>query len=333
MKKILRWAFALAVVGTLLSAGWLAWYALTPIPLAASPLDIHVEPGSSLRAAARQIDAAGAHLSPGQFTLLGRLLGKSSDIKAGSYEVETGVTPWQLLEKLTRGDVTQAEIQFIEGWTFRQMRAALDAHPAVRHDTTGLTEREIMRLIDADQDQAEGWFFPDTYLFGKGSSDVDILRRAYRMMHNILLEEWRRRDPDLPYASPYEALIMASIIEKETGIAADRTLVASVFVNRLRRGMLLQTDPSVIYGLGEKFDGNLRKQDLLRDDPYNTYTRPGLPPSPIAMPGLASLRAALHPARTDYLYFVSRGDGSSHFSRDMDEHNRAVNKYQKRRAN
>jgi UPF0755 protein len=333
MKKILRWAFALAVVGTLLSAGWMAWYALTPIALAASPLDIHIEPGSSLRAAARTIEADGARLSPAQFTLLGRLLGKASDIKAGSYEVVTGITPWRLLEKLTRGDVTQAEIQFIEGWTFRQMRAALDAHPAVRHDTAGLTERELMRLIGADQDQAEGWFFPDTYLFGKGASDVHILRRAHRMMQNILSEEWQRRDPDLPYASPYEALIMASIVEKETGIAADRALVASVFVNRLRRGMLLQTDPSVIYGLGDKFDGNLRKQDLLRDGPYNTYTRPGLPPSPIAMPGLASVRAALHPARTDYLYFVSRGDGSSHFSRDMDEHNRAVNKYQKRRAN
>ncbi|MBP9173478.1 MAG: endolytic transglycosylase MltG, partial [Rhizobiales bacterium] len=250
----------------------------------------------------------------------------------GSYEIVQGVTPMQVLEKLTRGDVTQAEIVLLEGWTFRQMRAALDAHAGVRHDTAGWTERQIMEKLAAEG-PAEGRFFPDTYLFAKGSGDLDILKRAYRHMNNILLAEWEGREPSLPYKSPYEALIMASIVEKETGRSQDRTQVASVFLNRLRIGMLLQTDPTVIYGLGEKFDGNLRKRDLLADGPYNTYIRPGLPPTPIAMPGLASVQAVMRPAATEMLYFVARGDGSSQFSRTLEEHNRAVAKYQLRKGN
>lgn len=333
MKKLLGWALAFALLAAMVFAGWMAWFASVPIGLAQSPLDFSIRQGSSLRAAAQQIAEAGADLPPAQFTLLARVLGKAADIKAGSYEVVTGVTPWELLEKITRGDVSQVEIKFIEGWTFRQLREVLDAHPHVRHETRGLSESEIMRRLGAPSESAEGWFFPDTYLFHKGGSDWDILRRAYQTMQKVLDEEWARRDPEVPYASPYEALIMASIVEKETGVAADRELVASVFVNRQRRRMLLQTDPTVIYGIGERFDGNLRKRDLVTDGPYNTYTRPGLPPTPIAMPGLASIQAALRPAKTEYLYFVARGDGTSHFSRDVDEHNRAVNKYQRRRVN
>jgi UPF0755 protein len=212
------------------------------------------------------------------------------------------------------------------------MRVALDSHPEVRHDTTGLSDTEILRRIGAIETSPEGLFFPDTYLFDRHSSDLDILKRAYRAMRLQLASEWQKRSPGLPYQTPYEALIMASIVEKETGHASDRALVAAVFVNRLRRGMLLQTDPTVIYGIGRQFDGNLRKRDLMSDTPYNTYTRSGMPPTPIAMPGLASLKAVLHPADSDMLYFVSRGDGSSEFSRTLAEHNRAVTKYLKSRG-
>ncbi|NMQ07832.1 endolytic transglycosylase MltG, partial [Candidatus Accumulibacter phosphatis] len=250
-------------------------------------------------------------------------------IKAGSYEIARGVTQLQLLRKLTHGDFTQAELAFIEGWTFRQMRERLDAHPDLRHETTGIPEAEIMRLLGAPQVAAEGLFFPDTYLFAKRSSDVELLARAYRAMQRHLEREWSARAAALPYRDPYQALIMASIVEKETGREQDRSLVAAVFVNRLRQGMLLQTDPTVIYGLGENFDGNLRKSDLLADTPYNTYTRAGLPPTPIAMPGLASLRATLHPELSEALYFVARGDGTSHFSHTLPEHRQAVTRYQK----
>ncbi len=313
-------------------AGWLAWFASSPLDLhGQTPLDFSITPGLSLRGVSRQMADSGLGFTPWQFTLLARLLGKSGEIKAGSYEVELGVTPWQLLEKLTRGDVTQAEIVFVEGKTFRQMRAALDAHVSVRHDTAGLSNQEILVRIGTTEKHPEGLFFPDTYLFAKNSSDLDILKRAYRAMQMQLEKEWANRAAVLPYSTPYEALIMASIVEKETGRTTDRSLVSSVFCNRLRTGMLLQTDPTVIYGIGEQYTGNLHKRDLLTDTPYNTYTRPGLPPTPISMPGLASIQAALHPNPSDKLYFVARGDGSSAFSSNLDEHNRAVAKYQKGR--
>ena len=326
--RLLGLSFA-AALGFL---GWMGYFATQPLALQASPLDFTVKAGSTLRSASRQIEEAGVAMPAWQFTLLGRALGKAAEIKAGSYQLAEGVTPLKLLEKLTRGDVTQAEIVLLEGWTFRQMRAALDAHAHVRHDTAGLTERQIIEKLGAEG-AAEGRFFPDTYLFAKGSSDLEVLKRSYRQMEKLLLTEWEQRQANLPYASPYEALIMASIVEKETGQSQDRAQIASVFINRLKKGMLLQTDPTVIYGLGERFDGNLRKRDLQADGPYNTYTRTGLPPTPIAMPGLASIQATLHPARTDAYYFVARGDGSSQFSRTLEEHNRAVAKYQLRKGN
>jgi UPF0755 protein len=209
------------------------------------------------------------------------------------------------------------------------MRGALNAHPALRHDTPALSDSEILARLNIFEPAAEGWFFPNTYHFSNGTSDLAILRRAHQLMRSHLQAQWDARKPELPLATPYEALILASIIEKETGINTERPLIASVFVNRLRLGMRLQTDPTVIYGLGETFDGNLRKRDLLADTPYNTYTRAGLPPTPIAMPGLDSLKAALNPADSDMLYFVSRGDGTSHFSRSHLEHDRAVTKYQR----
>ena len=311
-------------------AAWLAHFAHGALPLSASPLDFTVRPGSSLRSAAGQMAEAGVGFASWQFELLGRLSGRASAIKAGSYEVTSGVTAWELLSKLTRGDVTQAEVLLVEGWTFAQVRRALDTHPDLRHDTQGLTDGEILLRVGGAESHPEGLFFPDTYLFAKQSADLDVLKRAYRMMKRRLETEWQGRAANLPYGTPYQALVMASIVEKETGRAEDRPRIAAVFVNRLRRGMLLQTDPTVIYGLGSRFDGNLRKRDLLADGPYNTYTRPGLPPTPIAMPGLASIQAALSPAKVDDLYFVARGDGSSQFSRTLEEHNRAVDRYQRR---
>jgi UPF0755 protein len=329
MRLIFR-LFAIVLFAMLGFASWMAWFAHRPVPLAESPLEFDIRPGLGLRAAAGAMAEAGIDFPPWQFSWLGRLTGRAADIKAGSYEVSRDITPWQLLQKLTRGDVTQAEIVFVEGLTFRQLRATLDVNASVRHDTAGLNDPDVLARIGAAESHPEGLFFPDTYLFAKQSSDLAILRRAYRAMQRRLAAEWETRAASVPYRTPYEALIMASIVEKETGQSADRPLVASVFANRLRIGMLLQTDPTVIYGMGEKFDGNLRKRDLLADTPYNTYTRAGLPPTPIAMPGLASLQAALHPPVSDKLYFVARGDGSSVFSRSLEEHNRAVARYQLR---
>jgi UPF0755 protein len=312
---------------------WIVWSSLAPLKLASSPLDFNIPAGSSLRSVSQLLPAAGIGISPWQFELLARWKGKDAQIKAGSYEIAEGVTASALLDKLTRGDVSQSEVVLIEGWTFRQMRDALEKHASLIHDSGGLSDAEILARIGATEKSAEGLFFPDTYWFSRNTSELDVLKRAYRAMQAALQEEWDKRDPAVPYANPYEALIVASLVEKETGTAADRPLVAAVFVNRLANDMPLQTDPSVIYGMGDRFDGNLRKSDLARDTIYNTYTRPGLPPTPIAMPGRASLQAALRPADSDLLYFVARGDGSSEFSRTLEEHNRAVNRYQKRRLN
>ena len=328
----LKWLLILAVLSVGGALGGIGWYATQPVALNNSPLDFEVTPGSTLKSAARQIEAAGVGVQPWLLVTIGRLARLDANLKAGSYMVETGVTPWQLLQKLTKGDTSEAEIAFIEGWTFRQMRERLNAHPDLRHDTEGLSDADVLRLIGASELHPEGLFFPDTYLFSKRSRDVDVLARAHRAMQRKLAKEWEGRELNLPYQNPYQALTMASIIEKETGRASDRPMIASVFVNRLRLGMRLQTDPSVIYGLGERFDGNLRKRDLLEDTPYNTYTRAGLTPTPIAMPGMGSLRAALHPAQSNALYFVAKGDGSSHFSSSLEEHNRAVARYQLGRA-
>lgn len=329
MSKFIKNLILLGVFVVTLLGGVFAWIVLSPIRLESSPIEFHIASGSGLRSVARQIGEAGAPVHPWAFIALGKLLRAETSVKAGSYEIESGITPLMLMKKLTRGDVTQTEVAFIEGWTFRQMRDRLDAHPEIQHDSKALSETEILQRIGASESRAEGLFFPDTYLLSKRSSDLEVLARAYRGMQRHLAREWVTKAAGLPYRDPYQALIMASIVEKETGREADRPLVAAVFTNRLRQGMLLQTDPTVIYGVGEKFDGNLRKRDLLTDTPYNTYTRGGLPPTPIAMPGLASLQATLHPADTQALYFVARGDGSSQFSRTLDEHNQAVTRYQR----
>jgi UPF0755 protein len=323
--KLLILAISAAFLGF---CGWLFWFALSPIELAADTVDFSIRSGSTLRSATRQLVDAGLSLPEWKFVLLARIYGASGAVKAGSYQVAPGVTPLLLIRKITRGEYAQAEILLLEGWTFRQMREAIEAHPDLKHDTVNLAGTEIMEKLGEPGAVPEGMFFPDTYVFAKGSSDLAVLARARRAMKGHLDAAWTKRDEGLPISDPYEALILASIVEKETGKASDRAMIAAVFSNRLRLKMKLQTDPSVIYGMGEEFDGNLRKRDLVRDTPFNTYTRVGLPPHPIAMPGLASLSAVMHPAKTDALYFVSRGDGTSEFSRTLVEHNRAVAKYQ-----
>ena len=324
--KLILLVLILAFLAAIAGGGWLTVHHL---PMRNIPTAFSVPPGVSLRAAAQAIETAGVELPAWQLELMGRVLGRSSKIKAGSYEVGAGLTALELLDKLTRGDVTQGELVLVEGKTFRQFRAALNEHPDLAHDSLKLNDVEILARLGAKESHAEGLFFPDTYLFNKGSSDFDVLRRAYKAMQPKLAAAWETRDGTLPLKTPYELLILASIVEKETGRPVDRPLIASVFINRLKRGMRLQTDPTVIYGMGDKFDGNLRRRDLDADTPWNTYTRDGLPPTPIALPSQASLDAVLHPPPTEFVYFVARGDGSSQFSTNLTDHNRAVAKFQK----
>ena len=328
MKTWIKFLTALALLGALAGAGGLFWYGNQPLT-ASYPKNINVTPGMTLRGLAASLQREGVVTHPLVFRLLGRFTGKGGTLKAGVYLLDAPLTPLQLYAKFERGEVTQAMVQFIEGWNLREVRAALAEQPLLKNESADLDEADLARAIGADVSRLEGLLFPDTYFYAPHSSDIDVLRRAYRLQREKLQSAWDSRAPGLPYRSPYEALIMASIFEKETGAAFERPMIAGVFLNRLRLGMRLQTDPTVIYGLGERFDGNLRKVDLQRDTPYNTYTRAGLPPTPIAMPSEAAIRAALNPAHTDALYFVARGDGSHVFSSTLEAHNRAVNRYQR----
>ena len=325
IKRILNLAILLALLG----AAALAYYVTRPLPLPATPFVFDLKQGSSLTGMVRELRQAGLLEHDQPFVWMVRMLGKSTQLKAGNYVLDHPVPLLKLLEIISKGEVSQRQVSVIEGWTFRQLRDALDANPDIGHATAGMADAEILQRIGASENHPEGLFFPDTYYFAAGSKDLVIFKRAYLAMQKRLQQAWLGRAPDLPLQTPYQALILASIVEKETGSPADRSMIAGVFVNRLRKGMLLQTDPTVIYGMGEKYDGNLHKRDLLRDTDYNTYRRVGLTPTPIALPGMAALQAALHPAQTDALYFVSRGDGSSQFSSTLTAHNRAVDKYQK----
>ncbi|HEY5799669.1 MAG TPA: endolytic transglycosylase MltG [Burkholderiaceae bacterium] len=316
----------------MLGAGLYHW-TRTPITDGGAVVPFAIEAGSGIAQSADQIAQAGVPVNPILFTLFARASGRGHKIKAGSYELKPDTTPQRLLDQLVRGEFAQESLAVIEGWTFRQMRLAINAHTGLKHDTAQLSERELLEKLKLDYPAAEGLFFPDTYLFAKGSSDLHVYRQAHQLLKKRLDDAWAARDPALPYKTPYDALIMASIVEKETGAKADRPMIAGVFINRLKRGMLLQTDPTVIYGVGDKYDGKIYKRDLETDTPFNTYTRVGLPPTPIALPGVAALHAALAPARTDALYFVARGDGSSEFSGTLLEHNRAVQKYLRGRGN
>ena len=293
----------------------------------AQVLDLEIEPGTRPMTVAELIVASGADVSAPLLKTWFRVSGQARQIKAGSYEITPGTTPRRLLRMLVRGEEALKSITIVEGWNFTQVRAALQKAEQLTPDSIGLQPDLIMEKLGKSGLNAEGRFFPDTYTYAKGASDMAVLKRAARAMDKRVEAAWALRSPDTPLQTPEQALILASIVEKETGKPIDRAQIAGVFINRLRIGMPLQTDPTVIYGMGDKFDGNLRKRDLQLDTPYNTYTRGGLPPTPIAMPGKAALLAAVQPAATKALYFVAKGDGSSQFSANLDEHNRAVNKY------
>lgn len=325
MRRLL--VFVLVMV---IAAGGAAfWWLHQPLPMGNEPLELAIEPGTTPRGVARDVVAAGVRTDAQLLYAWFRFSGQDRMIKAGNYEIPPGTTPRGLLAKLVRGEEALRALTLVEGWNFRQVRQALANDDQIKPDSKGLTDEALMAQLGRPGVAPEGRFFPDTYTYAKGSSDLAVLRRALHAMDRKLEAAWSQRSPDTPLKSADEALILASIVEKETGRASDRAQIAGVFVNRLRTGMLLQTDPTVIYGLGEKFDGNLRRRDLLADTPWNTYTRGGLPPTPIAMPGKASLLAAVQPERTKALYFVAKGDGTSHFSASLDEHNRAVNRYQR----
>jgi len=320
---------SLLLLAVLLSATVCAWWVLRPLPLTASRVDLSIEPGQSVKTIANQTVMSGVDVSPSLLYYFFKFSGQSRYIRAGSYEISQATSAWQLLNKLVRGEENLKSLTLVEGWNWRQLRQAMDKSDYLKHDTVSLSDEEIMSNLGKKGIAPEGRFYPDTYNFGKGSSDLDVLRRAAKSLDKHLEYAWNNRDLALPLKSADEALVLASIVEKETGLASDRRMIASVFHNRLRIQMPLQTDPTVIYGMGASFDGNLRRVDLKTDHPWNTYVHKGLPPTPIAMPGLAALQATLHPATSKALYFVARGDGSSQFSENLADHNAAVDRYQR----
>ncbi len=326
---VLALSLALGLLLAVAAAAAVAWWLERPLPLAGASAELSIESGATPRDIAQAWVAAGVQTPPRLLYEWFRWSGQARRIRAGSYVIDAGTTPRGLLAKMVQGDETLERVRFIEGWTLRQMRAALAQAPHLKPASAPMSDAQLMAALGSPTLAAEGRFFPDTYVYSRGVSDLTVLRRAHQALQRRLAETWAERTPDSPLKTPDELLTLASIVEKETGVAADRGLVAGVFTNRLKLGMPLQTDPTVIYGLGESFDGNLRKRDLLADGPFNTYTRRGLPPTPIALPGMASLRAAVRPQPTRALFFVARGDGSSVFSETLAEHNRAVNKYQR----
>ena len=327
MKRIFNITIFVVLLSTGALAAWYYNFANSPLPLPATPFEFTVKAGTSLKSLSRQLTSAGLLPEPQLFALLGRIT-QATAIQAGTYRLDAPITPLVLLQKLNDGDVVPVSVTFLEGATFADVRARLERTDKVKVTLKGLGDSEVLKLIGANESHPEGLLFPDTYRFAAGTTDLDLLKKSYQAMQKKLAEAWAMRDADLPYKNPYEVLIMASIIEKETGRAVERPLIASVFINRLRIPMRLQTDPTIIYGMGATFDGNIRKRDLTTDTPYNTYTRDGLPPTPIALPGWGSLRAAVKPEQSDKLYFVGKGNGTHYFSSSLEEHNRAVGKYQ-----
>ncbi len=334
MRRLFTSLVILTLLGALALFGGTLWWLHQPLGLRLQPgsevVELDIEPGTSASGVAAVVVNSGVDTPVLFMQAWFRFSGQARQIKAGNYEVAPGTTPRKLLSMLVRGEETLKSFVLVEGWSFRQVRAALQKAELLAPDSIGMSPEEIMKQVGRPGVNPEGRFFPDTYSYSKNSSDIALLKRAARAMDKRLDAAWAVRNPDTPLKTPEQALILASIVEKETGKPADRPQIGGVFNNRLQRGMLLQTDPTVIYGLGQKFDGNLRKRDLQTDTPYNTYTRAGLPPTPIAMPGKAALLAAVQPAQTKALYFVSRGDGSSEFSDSLEAHNRAVNKYQRK---
>lgn len=322
---------AIFVVSILFAWGWMEYdeFINTPLNLPQAGIDYDLRPGATVSLLAKELQTEGILRKPLLLRLYARWHGQASRLKAGEYHLPAGITPPQLLEILTSARVVQHALTIIEGWTFKQLMAAVRRHPSLRQTLEGIEEEDrIMRKLGLAESSPEGRFYPDTYHFPKGTTDAEFLLRAYRRMQEVLQAAWEKRDENLPLKTPEEALILASIIEKETGIPAERRRIAGVFIRRLQKGMRLQTDPTVIYGLGDAYDGNIRRRDLLRDTPYNTYVRRGLTPTPIAMPSGAAIEAALHPEAGNALYFVATGDGGHVFSATLEEHNEAVRKYQ-----
>jgi len=292
------------------------------------PVRLNIEPGTSLSELAIQLTGNGWLEHPNYLIFEARLLKKASKIKSGEYLVAPGTTPLELLDLLVAGKVIQHSITLVEGWQFRDIRDAIRGHEVIRPTISDWSPASIVNLLNLPHSSPEGLFFPDTYHFPRGTTDAEFLHRANNRLESVLANEWREQELNLPYQSAYEALIMASIIEKETAVAEERRQIAGVFVRRLEKGMKLQTDPTVIYAMGEIFDGDIRRKDLSIDSPFNTYLYAGLPPTPIALAGRESIHAALHPENGKSLYFVARGDGTHYFSATLKEHNNAVNKYQ-----
>jgi UPF0755 protein len=326
---MLKRLFLLLVVLCAAAAGAAWWWLDHPLRLAHDDVEVSIEPGTPVREIVRLWHDAGVRTSPELLYQWFRWSGDARRIRAGSYRIDSGATPRSLLDKMVRGDEELEAVHIIDGWTVRQMRAALDAAPDLKHTTAGMSDAQLMAAIGAPGVPAEGRFFPDTYVYSKGVSDLLVLKRAHEALERQLAAAWALRAADSPLKDADAALVLASVVEKETGVAADRGKVAGVFVNRLRLGMPLQSDPTVIYGLGRNYDGTLHKVDLQTDTPYNSYTRTGLPPTPISLPGRDALRAAVRPEPTKALYFVSRGDGTSAFSETLNAHNQAVNQYQR----
>lgn len=326
---MLKRLFWLLILFSLLCATATSYWVLRPLPLTAENVELSIEPQTPVRGIAKAAVQAGVAVDPQLLFLFFRLSGQARALRAGSYEIARGSTALDLLRKLSRGEESLRTISLIDGWTFKQFRAAVNKTEGLKHDTLALSDAELMAKLGLAGVAPEGRFFPDTYTYGKGSSDLRIFQRASNAMIKQLAAAWSRRTPNIQINTIDEALILASLVEKETGRENDRTTISSVFHNRLRIGMPLQTDPTVIYGMGDSFDGNLRRADLRTDHPWNTYTRKGLPPTPIAMPGKNALLAAVQPANSQALYFVARGDGTSQFSATLEEHNAAVNRYQR----
>ena len=328
VQRLIVWSILAAILGVAILVFQLLSFQHGNIALPQQPTIFLIKSGSNIKSIAQDLSMQKIIDDPWLFILLAKVKGVETRVRAGEYEIKTEMTPEELLEKFTQGSAIQYSLTVIEGWSFRQMLAAIADDPIIEYTLGDKSDEEIMDLLGYPGEHPEGLFFPDTYRFPKGTSDVDFLRRAYQVMQKHLVREWSQRDSGLPLQSSYDALILASIIEKETGAGFERPLISGVFIQRLKKKMRLQTDPTIIYGLGENFDGDIRFRDLKKDTPYNTYLHAGLTPTPIALPGLDAIRAALHPAKTEALYFVSKGDGTHHFSATLEEHNSAVKRYQ-----
>lgn len=332
MRKFVWLALAAAVLASLI-AGWVALRFLqTPVTVPEDGLTYDIRPGTSFATISRELGDLGVISRPELFRWYARLTGRAARVHAGEYRIEAGTTPEALLESLVSGDVILHAFTIVEGWTFRNLVDGLAAHPAIEPTVDADDWPALREALDAGYEHPEGLFLPETYRFPRHTRDLEILQRSYDMMQSTLARAWDSRAADLPLATPYEALILASIVEKETARPDERARIAGVFVRRLQRGMRLQTDPTVIYGAGEDFDGNITRRDLRTDTPYNTYTRAGLPPTPIALPGRAAIEAALNPSPGAELYFVATGlgDGSHEFSETKEAHDAAVRRYLRR---